>query len=405
MKKLNKFVLKNKAGEILRVIDWGKGKLYVVKNLETGRIEFTDDVQKFENEQIKIKILHELTKTSVGQSMVLAPYGIFAPMTGDETLRPTTRASEEEEDQIPVIMKWTAGGYAATIAIILLTSFITQRFFNDEPETVVVQVIKQERTFKTSTVQAAKKKINRRQKVSKRKTPRKKVVTSNTRSRRHKKAKTSFNKRASAVNIHKVGALGALGGLNKKMRGAGGLNMKAAKNNAGIAYGGAAAKGGHERSLIGKGLIAAGAGNGSTKGYGGYGTKGQGGGRPGYGSMKMGGSSSAFFQPLSDESLIDGGLDRGQIEAVINRNAGQITYCYEQGLQKDPSLKGRVEVKFVISPYGKVSAAKINNSSLGARRVENCIVSKLRQWKFPKPVGQVNVRVKYPFNLKRLSQG
>jgi hypothetical protein len=142
-----------------------------------------------------------------------------------------------------------------------------------------------------------------------------------------------------------------------------------------------------------------------TSGVGNYGTRGTGGGKQGYGKVAINGSSSGYLEPLSEEAFIEGGLDEEQVAAVINRNLGQVIYCYEKGLQTQPSLAGRVSVKFEINGSGQVGIAGISNSSLKSSSVEGCIVQKLKAWKFPKPVGQVTVRVNYPFVLKRHTRG
>ena len=55
---------------------------------------------------------------------------------------------------------------------------------------------------------------------------------------------------------------------------------------------------------------------------------------------------------------------------------------------------------FQISGEGNVSQANVAKSSLGNAGVESCISSKMLNWKFPKPVGGVNVKVNYPFVLR-----
>jgi len=121
--------------------------------------------------------------------------------------------------------------------------------------------------------------------------------------------------------------------------------------------------------------------------------------------MNVGGTAASYFQPLEEEALVEGGLDRDQIAAVINRHIGEVIYCYEKGLQVSPGLGGRINEKFVINGSGRVSSASVASSSLKSASVEGCITSHLKTWQFPKPVGGVNVKVTYPFVLKRLNQG
>lgn len=113
---------------------------------------------------------------------------------------------------------------------------------------------------------------------------------------------------------------------------------------------------------------------------------------------------SDFVLPEAEEANVEGGLDRDVVEAVIARYAGQIRACYERGLQQDPDLRGRVSVSFVISGRGTVKQERINQSSLRSPVVEGCLLGKMRGWKFPNPVGGVNVRVEKSFPLQRVSQ-
>jgi hypothetical protein len=185
--------------------------------------------------------------------------------------------------------------------------------------------------------------------------------------------------------------------------------MNALNDSKGTSWNGAGAGGvgGMERAIHGQGLVASAAGSGGpVEGGGGYGTRGKaGGGRPGYGSMNMGGTAAAYFEPVQEEATSEGGLDMDQIAAVINRHSGEVIYCYEKGLQVKSGLAGRVGMKFVINGSGVVSSAGVASSSLNNAQVESCIVSHLKTWKFPKPVGGVNVKVQYPFMLKRMNHG
>jgi TonB family protein len=147
-----------------------------------------------------------------------------------------------------------------------------------------------------------------------------------------------------------------------------------------------------------------GAGN-NLSGAGGYGTKGRGGGQAGFGEMKLAGSLGSLALPVGSDAAVTQGLDRDQISSVIARNQGQIRYCYEQGLLQDAHLSGRVTVDFTIGANGLVKAASISQSTLRNTSVEECIVQRLRSWKFPLPDGGVDVKVTYPFTLRRAGQG
>ena len=208
--------------------------------------------------------------------------------------------------------------------------------------------------------------------------------------------------------VENMGALGALGGISKKMQSGRGLNLSgstvARGSDSGTGGGGVghAGAGGVSNALFGKGLIAASNGSGArAASSGGYGTKGKGGGRAGYGTHHMAGASGGYVAPLDSESFVEGGLTREQVEEVIARNMGQIRYCYEKNLQSVPGLKGRVAVNFVIGASGRVSTARVQHSSVDSSKLEGCMIARLKDFRFPQPVGGVNVQVQYPFSFQR----
>lgn len=142
-------------------------------------------------------------------------------------------------------------------------------------------------------------------------------------------------------------------------------------------------------------------GGGSADGLGGMGSKGMGRGRSGRG---MGGGSfgkkrkRGSLGRIGGNPTILGGLDKSLIDAVIKRNMSQIRYCYQRQLAKNPTLNGKIKVKFVIAKDGSVSKASIDSSTMGGagKPVQSCIVGRFKKFKFPKPNGGI-VIVKYPF--------
>lgn len=205
--------------------------------------------------------------------------------------------------------------------------------------------------------------------------------------------------------VKRSGALAVLGGL-KSGANKGGLNLSAANSTAGPGLGGTQGSGEVQKSLYATGLTSAPLGVGhNVSGAGSYGTKGKGGGQAGYGSLSLVGSTGGSTIPLGAEAEVASGLDRSQIDEVIRRNLGQVRFCYEQGLQKNASLSGRVVVGFTVGPSGAVSSAIVESTSIVEKAVEECISMRLKTWKFPTPQGGVSVKVSYPFVLRRQGQG
>ncbi len=141
-------------------------------------------------------------------------------------------------------------------------------------------------------------------------------------------------------------------------------------------------------------------GGGNGLGLGGLGTKGGGRGRGGYGSIDLGGKGKDSTRVIPGKTTVVGGLDKDVIMKVIKRHQNEIKFCYEQELQKNPALGGKVAVAWTIDPAGGVSEANVSESSIGNANVESCIVQRIRRWKFPEPAGGGVVNVTFPWIFK-----
>ena len=102
---------------------------------------------------------------------------------------------------------------------------------------------------------------------------------------------------------------------------------------------------------------------------------------------------------------VHGGLTGDQIRRVIQRNVSQVQHCYEQGLQRNPSLAGRVTVAFMITPTGSVGGSSVADNSLGDAAVGTCVAGAVRRWAFPQPDPAGPVSVRFPFNLTQSGGG
>ncbi|MDY7229817.1 adventurous gliding motility protein GltG [Hyalangium rubrum] len=151
-----------------------------------------------------------------------------------------------------------------------------------------------------------------------------------------------------------------------------------------------------------KGSGGGGGGTGDTIGIGGIGTKGRGGGTASYGTGAgvLGGKQSVDVGITSSEPLVMGSLDKELIRQVIQRNRGQIRFCYESQLTKYPKLSGKVAIKFVINAEGAVVSSSVAQSTASNAELEQCVAGRVRTWQFPKPKGGGVVVVTYPFIFK-----
>jgi len=93
---------------------------------------------------------------------------------------------------------------------------------------------------------------------------------------------------------------------------------------------------------------------------------------------------------------VEGHLDRGEIQKVVNAHLFQVQGCYERQLAKNPSLSGKIAFRWVITPTGSVGSTRVAQSSIQSVEVASCIQSAIQGWTFPAPEGG-SVTVTYPF--------
>lgn len=89
-----------------------------------------------------------------------------------------------------------------------------------------------------------------------------------------------------------------------------------------------------------------------------------------------------------------GDIDRAAIQKVVKRNTGQIRYCYEAQLAKNPALQGRVDVTFVIGTDGHVTEATADGVD---PELDQCIAGRFKTWVFGKQPAPA--KIAYPIVL------
>lgn len=397
------YFLENAHGQAVRAIEWETEELNFIFRHDTRRMESVSDLSPLTAQGVEFTVLETVDKKFFklkNRYPIRSVTGELSLVSESIDVQPNVELTEDNNDEFLAILKKTSIG-AAVIALLLLgVSFFISNATPAKPELQIVEVLDRKDIEKppvpvvtpmrekppvvTSKITKTIKPV---------KTP-KKVV------------KNQFIKTTKKTpRVTQMGALGVLGSLTKSNQ-KGGLQINDAQTSAGIGRGGSQGSGGIQTSVYSKGMFAAPLGSGNrADGAGGYGTKGKGGGRAGYGKVQLvgTGSSSSFFEPIESEAWTEGGLDRNAIAAVIFRHLSEVRFCYEQGLQRKPNLAGRVSMNFIIGPKGQVTTATVNNSSLGHPPVETCIRDRLKTWKFPQPQGGVNVKVNYPFSLRRVT--
>jgi len=181
--------------------------------------------------------------------------------------------------------------------------------------------------------------------------------------------------------LSNIGAGGGLRGLSGTGLGAGGAGFGSGGD---VGFGGAGGGIGG-----GKGIGVGGKGT----GLGGSGRKGIGVGsrmgnltvRAGLRSMKIGGKS---------------GRSQDEISRVINKNANAILDCYSQAKAVNAGLSGgKMVVSLIIRPDGGVATTRIVRSTIKDGRLEKCIQTKLRRFRFSAVSVQEMQKVDIPYDF------
>jgi outer membrane biosynthesis protein TonB len=403
-------ILENRLGQKVRTFATDSDSLNIVYLKDSRRVEAYSQLDSLTKNNIAYQLIKKVQVSSLTEDGVaLENLGRLRIVPADKAVSSPVYelAESDDQEQLSTLLQRTTLIHLCMVFVLISGAWIFNRWFAKTNEPPVVTIVlpetpKQPEVVKPEPrphVKVSETKIKPTNKVYKpvvRKQPIKsrpyKVVTEKAR------------------DVRRVGALAALGGVSKGAKNAEGLDMQSMKNirSAGIGHGGGgvggSGRGGIKGYMPGSGLIAGSSGEGArAESAGGYGTRGAGGGKAGYGKINQVGGTATVSLPLDEEATVQGGLDRDQIIAVINKNRGQIIYCYEKGLQAQPTIGGRVSVSFVIGPTGRITLANVAESSLGSKLVESCMIARMKTWQFPRPVGHVNVDVLYPFELMRVS--
>ena len=88
-----------------------------------------------------------------------------------------------------------------------------------------------------------------------------------------------------------------------------------------------------------------------------------------------------------------GGFTRETLEKVIKQQIPSIEGCYQKALEKKARLQGEVTFQLIIDSKGKVAKASLVSSRLNDKRLENCMMKKIKEWNFPKSEGDVTITV------------
>ncbi|MBI5599352.1 MAG: AgmX/PglI C-terminal domain-containing protein [Deltaproteobacteria bacterium] len=91
--------------------------------------------------------------------------------------------------------------------------------------------------------------------------------------------------------------------------------------------------------------------------------------------------------------------DEAEVYKTVQAYIGGLKYIYNNALRKDSTLKGKVTVKIVISPDGKVAKAEMVSTTLDSSETVEAIVARITRWKFPTLLGGEEYIITYTFDF------
>jgi outer membrane biosynthesis protein TonB len=111
---------------------------------------------------------------------------------------------------------------------------------------------------------------------------------------------------------------------------------------------------------------------------------------------KRKGPKISFSMRSTRPDIEDGALDPSSVARRIRRKKRAFQSCYERELKRNPSLKGKLVLEVTVGGNGRVNDVSVDSNGLN-NQVANCIKSKMRSIRFPKPEGGEEATFTYPF--------
>lgn len=76
-------------------------------------------------------------------------------------------------------------------------------------------------------------------------------------------------------------------------------------------------------------------------------------------------------------------VDKAALSRFINLRKGSIQGCYEAQLKRNPSLHGKIVLRFTIGTRGQIVEVSIDSDTLGSDELGSCITRLVKAWRMP----------------------
>lgn len=100
-----------------------------------------------------------------------------------------------------------------------------------------------------------------------------------------------------------------------------------------------------------------------------------------------------------DKIVVIGALDKEIVRRIAEHRKEDLLTCYREALKRRPDLSGWVNVRYTVSSIGYLSKVQVKEATLKDKRMHNCLVSKIKKWRFPsaKGGGICHIRCRWKF--------
>lgn len=101
------------------------------------------------------------------------------------------------------------------------------------------------------------------------------------------------------------------------------------------------------------------------------------------------------------ESSSEPGRKPEDIMTIIKTRRDDFRACYDAQLKAHPTMKGNIDLEWVVDPKGNVSSAKINEakSQILIQEVSDCMIKVVKGIKFADSKKGFETKMHYPFNF------
>jgi hypothetical protein len=103
----------------------------------------------------------------------------------------------------------------------------------------------------------------------------------------------------------------------------------------------------------------------------------------------------AHVETMGGPEVESSAIDRNMVNRIVRSHLRSVQACYEKELKRNPTLRGKVVVRFTIGTTGRVTAAEVEENSLSPE-VADCIRTNIKFLTFPVKLEE-EVSVSFPF--------